>query len=178
MTGVTWGWCRQVLTPARASCGRSLQTQAASSGTCASERPPVLSKTGLGHGSQFLPGIPECSVLLESDQAPVSSVASGTVEAWPQGLDSGKEAPLTSPSSRGLPPLVCCPDGRVLCVSPRESAFLHCAAPPGPEVLTLGSPPPFQVDTLCLEDLHAFIAQALCLQGKSAGQLMDLQVLV
>lgn len=138
----------------------------------------MLSKTGLGHGSQFLPGIPECSVLLESDQAPVSSVASGTVEAWPQGLDSGKEAPLTSPSSRGLPPLVCCPDGRVLCVSPRESAFLHCAAPPGPEVLTLGSPPPFQVDTLCLEDLHAFIAQALCLQGKSAGQLMDLQVLV
>lgn len=36
---------------------------------------------------------------------------------------------------------------------------------------------PFQVDTLCLEDLHAFIAQALCLQGKSAVQLEDLQVL-
>ncbi|XP_039738065.1 constitutive coactivator of peroxisome proliferator-activated receptor gamma isoform X5 [Pteropus medius] len=33
-----------------------------------------------------------------------------------------------------------------------------------------------QVDTLCLEDLHAFIAQALCLQGKSLGQLMDLQL--
>lgn len=38
------------------------------------------------------------------------------------------------------------------------------------------SPSP-QVDTLCLEDLHAFLAQALCLQGKSAGQLADLQVL-
>lgn len=36
---------------------------------------------------------------------------------------------------------------------------------------------PFQVDTLCLEDLHAFIAQALCLQGKSAVQLEALQVL-
>lgn len=34
-----------------------------------------------------------------------------------------------------------------------------------------------QVDTLSLEDLHAFIAQALCLPGKSAGQLADLQVL-
>lgn len=34
-----------------------------------------------------------------------------------------------------------------------------------------------QVDTLCLEDLHAFIAQALCLQGKSAVQLEALQVL-
>ncbi|XP_023377501.1 constitutive coactivator of peroxisome proliferator-activated receptor gamma isoform X7 [Pteropus vampyrus] len=33
-----------------------------------------------------------------------------------------------------------------------------------------------KVDTLCLEDLHAFIAQALCLQGKSLGQLMDLQL--
>ncbi|XP_047413505.1 constitutive coactivator of peroxisome proliferator-activated receptor gamma isoform X2 [Sciurus carolinensis] len=33
-----------------------------------------------------------------------------------------------------------------------------------------------QVDTLCLEDLHAFVAQALCLQGKSAAQLMDLQL--
>ncbi|XP_036876774.2 constitutive coactivator of peroxisome proliferator-activated receptor gamma isoform X5 [Manis javanica] len=33
-----------------------------------------------------------------------------------------------------------------------------------------------QVDTLCLEDLHAFIAQALCLQGKSAVQLEDLQL--
>ncbi|KAM7135817.1 constitutive coactivator of peroxisome proliferator-activated receptor gamma isoform 2-T2 [Molossus nigricans] len=33
-----------------------------------------------------------------------------------------------------------------------------------------------QVDTLGLEDLHAFIAQALCLQGKSAGQLADLQL--
>ncbi|XP_036921182.1 constitutive coactivator of peroxisome proliferator-activated receptor gamma isoform X1 [Sturnira hondurensis] len=33
-----------------------------------------------------------------------------------------------------------------------------------------------QVDTLCLEDLHAFVAQALCLQGKSAGQLADLQL--
>ncbi|XP_055472114.1 constitutive coactivator of peroxisome proliferator-activated receptor gamma isoform X4 [Psammomys obesus] len=32
-----------------------------------------------------------------------------------------------------------------------------------------------QVDTLSLEDLHAFIAQALCLQGKSASQLMNLQ---
>ncbi|XP_022376531.1 constitutive coactivator of peroxisome proliferator-activated receptor gamma isoform X3 [Enhydra lutris kenyoni] len=32
-----------------------------------------------------------------------------------------------------------------------------------------------QVDTLCLEDLHAFIAQALCLQGKSTVQLVDLQ---
>ncbi|XP_029424339.1 constitutive coactivator of peroxisome proliferator-activated receptor gamma isoform X6 [Nannospalax galili] len=32
-----------------------------------------------------------------------------------------------------------------------------------------------QVDTLCLEDLHAFIAQALCLQGKSTSQLMNLQ---
>ncbi|XP_045433041.1 constitutive coactivator of peroxisome proliferator-activated receptor gamma isoform X5 [Pipistrellus kuhlii] len=32
-----------------------------------------------------------------------------------------------------------------------------------------------QVDTLSLEDLHAFIAQALCLPGKSAGQLADLQ---
>uniref|UniRef100_A0A8C4KSS6 Constitutive coactivator of peroxisome proliferator-activated receptor gamma n=1 Tax=Equus asinus asinus TaxID=83772 RepID=A0A8C4KSS6_EQUAS len=35
-----------------------------------------------------------------------------------------------------------------------------------------------QVDTLCLEDLHAFIAQALCLQGKSTMQLVDLQVLL
>ena len=34
----------------------------------------------------------------------------------------------------------------------------------------------FQVDTLSLEDLHAFIAQALCLQGKSTSQLMNLQV--
>lgn len=33
-----------------------------------------------------------------------------------------------------------------------------------------------QVDTLCLEDLHAFIAQALCLQGKSAMQLAALQL--
>lgn len=33
-----------------------------------------------------------------------------------------------------------------------------------------------QVDTLCLEDLHAFIAQALCLQGKSAVQLEALQL--
>ncbi|KAM5284855.1 constitutive coactivator of peroxisome proliferator-activated receptor gamma isoform 4-T6 [Hipposideros larvatus] len=33
-----------------------------------------------------------------------------------------------------------------------------------------------QVDTLCLEDLHAFIAQALCLQGKSAAQLEALQL--
>ncbi|XP_029424335.1 constitutive coactivator of peroxisome proliferator-activated receptor gamma isoform X2 [Nannospalax galili] len=33
-----------------------------------------------------------------------------------------------------------------------------------------------QVDTLCLEDLHAFIAQALCLQGKSTSQLMNLQL--
>ncbi|XP_024904809.1 constitutive coactivator of peroxisome proliferator-activated receptor gamma isoform X7 [Pteropus alecto] len=33
-----------------------------------------------------------------------------------------------------------------------------------------------KVDTLSLEDLHAFIAQALCLQGKSLGQLMDLQL--
>uniref|UniRef100_A0A8D2B746 Constitutive coactivator of peroxisome proliferator-activated receptor gamma n=1 Tax=Sciurus vulgaris TaxID=55149 RepID=A0A8D2B746_SCIVU len=33
-----------------------------------------------------------------------------------------------------------------------------------------------QVDTLCLEDLHAFVAQALCLQGKSAAQLVDLQL--
>uniref|UniRef100_M3Y6Y2 Constitutive coactivator of peroxisome proliferator-activated receptor gamma n=1 Tax=Mustela putorius furo TaxID=9669 RepID=M3Y6Y2_MUSPF len=33
-----------------------------------------------------------------------------------------------------------------------------------------------QVDTLCLEDLHAFIAQALCLQGKSTVQLVDLQL--
>ena len=34
-----------------------------------------------------------------------------------------------------------------------------------------------QVDTLCLADLHAFIAQALCLQGKPAVELADLQVL-
>lgn len=33
-----------------------------------------------------------------------------------------------------------------------------------------------QVDTLCLEDLQAFIAQALCLQGKSTAQLVNLQV--
>ncbi|KAG3290632.1 constitutive coactivator of peroxisome proliferator-activated receptor gamma isoform X1 [Ictidomys tridecemlineatus] len=33
-----------------------------------------------------------------------------------------------------------------------------------------------QVDTLCLEDLHAFVAQALCLQGKSTAQLVDLQL--
>uniref|UniRef100_A0A8C2VVH3 Constitutive coactivator of peroxisome proliferator-activated receptor gamma n=1 Tax=Chinchilla lanigera TaxID=34839 RepID=A0A8C2VVH3_CHILA len=33
-----------------------------------------------------------------------------------------------------------------------------------------------QVDTLCLEDLHAFIAQALCLQGKSTAQLINLQL--
>ncbi|KAM4866251.1 constitutive coactivator of peroxisome proliferator-activated receptor gamma [Thomomys bottae] len=33
-----------------------------------------------------------------------------------------------------------------------------------------------QVDTLCLEDLHAFIAQTLCLQGKSAAQLANLQL--
>ncbi|ERE82154.1 constitutive coactivator of peroxisome proliferator-activated receptor gamma isoform X1 [Cricetulus griseus] len=33
-----------------------------------------------------------------------------------------------------------------------------------------------QVDTLSLEDLHAFIAQALCLQGKSTSQLMNLQL--
>ncbi|XP_060061181.1 constitutive coactivator of peroxisome proliferator-activated receptor gamma isoform X2 [Erinaceus europaeus] len=32
-----------------------------------------------------------------------------------------------------------------------------------------------QVDTLCLEDLHAFIAQALCLPGKSTVQLEDLE---
>uniref|UniRef100_A0A287A2D9 Constitutive coactivator of peroxisome proliferator-activated receptor gamma n=1 Tax=Sus scrofa TaxID=9823 RepID=A0A287A2D9_PIG len=32
-----------------------------------------------------------------------------------------------------------------------------------------------QVDTLCLEDLHAFIAQALCLQGKPTVQLVDLE---
>lgn len=35
---------------------------------------------------------------------------------------------------------------------------------------------PLQVDTLCLEDLHAFIAQALCLQGKPTVQLVDLEV--
>ncbi|KAB0380702.1 hypothetical protein FD755_008486 [Muntiacus reevesi] len=33
-----------------------------------------------------------------------------------------------------------------------------------------------QVDTLCLEDLHAFIAQALCLQGKPTVELADLQL--
>lgn len=33
-----------------------------------------------------------------------------------------------------------------------------------------------QVDTLSLEDLHAFIAQALCLQGKSTSQLLNLQL--
>ncbi|XP_048661714.1 constitutive coactivator of peroxisome proliferator-activated receptor gamma isoform X4 [Marmota marmota marmota] len=33
-----------------------------------------------------------------------------------------------------------------------------------------------QVDTLCLEDLHAFVAQALCLQGRSTAQLVDLQL--
>uniref|UniRef100_A0A8C6IBZ6 Constitutive coactivator of peroxisome proliferator-activated receptor gamma n=1 Tax=Mus spicilegus TaxID=10103 RepID=A0A8C6IBZ6_MUSSI len=33
-----------------------------------------------------------------------------------------------------------------------------------------------QVDTLSLEDLHAFIAQALCLQGKSTSQLVHLQL--
>ncbi|XP_057593990.1 constitutive coactivator of peroxisome proliferator-activated receptor gamma isoform X2 [Hippopotamus amphibius kiboko] len=33
-----------------------------------------------------------------------------------------------------------------------------------------------QVDTLCLEDLHAFIAQALCLQGKPTMELVDLQL--
>ncbi|XP_066228965.1 constitutive coactivator of peroxisome proliferator-activated receptor gamma isoform X2 [Saccopteryx leptura] len=33
-----------------------------------------------------------------------------------------------------------------------------------------------QVDTLSLEDLHAFIAQAVCLQGKSAAQLEDVQL--
>ncbi|KAM8788017.1 constitutive coactivator of peroxisome proliferator-activated receptor gamma [Rhynchonycteris naso] len=33
-----------------------------------------------------------------------------------------------------------------------------------------------QVDTLCLEDLHAFVAQAVCLQGKPAAQLADLQL--
>ncbi|XP_040821181.1 constitutive coactivator of peroxisome proliferator-activated receptor gamma isoform X2 [Ochotona curzoniae] len=33
-----------------------------------------------------------------------------------------------------------------------------------------------QVDTLCLEDLQAFIAQALCLQGKSTAQLINLQL--
>lgn len=36
---------------------------------------------------------------------------------------------------------------------------------------------PLQVDTLCLEDLQAFIAQALCLQGKSTAQLINLQVM-
>lgn len=50
------------------------------------------------------------------------------------------------------------------------------SATPVRDVLMLGSPGPLQVDTLCLEDLHAFIAQALCLQGKSAAQLADLQV--
>ncbi|KAB0402971.1 hypothetical protein E2I00_012559, partial [Balaenoptera physalus] len=34
-----------------------------------------------------------------------------------------------------------------------------------------------EVDTLCLEDLHAFIAQALCLEGKTTMELADLQVL-
>nr|XP_015103050.1 constitutive coactivator of peroxisome proliferator-activated receptor gamma isoform X1 [Vicugna pacos] len=33
-----------------------------------------------------------------------------------------------------------------------------------------------QVDALSLEDLHAFIAQALCLQEKSTAQLVDLQL--
>ncbi|XP_064149516.1 constitutive coactivator of peroxisome proliferator-activated receptor gamma isoform X5 [Loxodonta africana] len=33
-----------------------------------------------------------------------------------------------------------------------------------------------QVDTLCLEDLQALIAQALCLQAKSTAQLADLQL--
>ncbi|XP_053153711.1 constitutive coactivator of peroxisome proliferator-activated receptor gamma [Hemicordylus capensis] len=33
-----------------------------------------------------------------------------------------------------------------------------------------------QVDSLSLEDLNAFIAQTLCLEGKSAAQLADLQV--
>ncbi|KAM6185275.1 constitutive coactivator of peroxisome proliferator-activated receptor gamma [Rhynchocyon petersi] len=33
-----------------------------------------------------------------------------------------------------------------------------------------------QVDTLCLEDLQALISQALCLQGKSTAQLVDLQL--
>ncbi|XP_037673497.1 constitutive coactivator of peroxisome proliferator-activated receptor gamma isoform X2 [Choloepus didactylus] len=33
-----------------------------------------------------------------------------------------------------------------------------------------------QVDSLCLEDLHAFIAQAVCLQGKSASQLTSIQL--
>lgn len=72
-----------------------------------------------------------------------------------------------------------CSDLRLVCCS--RSA---CTCVP---VLGRGSPcvrsantglsRPLQVDTLCLEDLHAFIAQALCLQGKSAVQLVDLQVL-
>uniref|UniRef100_A0A8D0G7C0 Constitutive coactivator of peroxisome proliferator-activated receptor gamma n=1 Tax=Sphenodon punctatus TaxID=8508 RepID=A0A8D0G7C0_SPHPU len=33
-----------------------------------------------------------------------------------------------------------------------------------------------QVDSLSLEDLNAFVAQTLCLQGKSAAQLKDLQL--
>ncbi|XP_077014062.1 constitutive coactivator of peroxisome proliferator-activated receptor gamma isoform X6 [Tamandua tetradactyla] len=33
-----------------------------------------------------------------------------------------------------------------------------------------------RVDSLCLEDLHAFIAQAVCLQGKSTSQLVSLQL--
>ncbi|KAL8185935.1 UNVERIFIED_CONTAM: hypothetical protein K2H54_059927 [Gekko kuhli] len=33
-----------------------------------------------------------------------------------------------------------------------------------------------QVDTLSVEDLNAFVAQTLCLEGKSAAQLADLQV--
>lgn len=56
---------------------------------------------------------------------------------------------------------VCCTFIKMLITLSRLTLALFCA---------------FQVDTLSLEDLHAFIAQALCLQGKSTSQLMNLQV--
>lgn len=56
---------------------------------------------------------------------------------------------------------VCCTFIKMLITFSRLTLALFCA---------------FQVDTLSLEDLHAFIAQALCLQGKSTSQLMNLQV--
>lgn len=64
----------------------------------------MVSKTRLSHGARFLPGVLERSALLENDQASMSIVASGTMEALPQGLDGGKEAPLTSPSTTRLLP--------------------------------------------------------------------------
>lgn len=135
----------------------------------------VLPETRLGRGSRFLPGVLERSVLL--------GVTRLLCPAWPRApwrLCPRDQMVGKRPHSPRPPPVAfrhssaAQMDTRRACL--RELHFVIAPPPPRSRSANAGLSLPFQVDTLCLEDLHAFIAQALCLQGKSAGQLMDLQV--